>query len=164
VITTCYHCLFHNTTTIEEGDNIVVVTFLTTKPLKKATTITITFFCSKAIVEGDDSNCHCLLHCNNTIEENDDTLPLSSSFQTQKKNKTKHTKKSKTKKKKQREGRELTFKLPLLPFRFKDISALLLLAATFALSLLAPSSTLLLLAPTSALPLLPSHFKLSVLY
>jgi hypothetical protein len=141
------------------------------------------FFCNKAIEErdgsddsscrclllkhkeeGDNSNCHRLLHCNNTIEEDDDALPLSSSFQTQKKNKTKHTKKSKTKKKKQREGRELTFKLPLLPFRFKDISALLLLAATFALSLLAPSSTLLLLAPTSALPLLPSHFKLSVLY
>jgi hypothetical protein len=98
VITTCYHCLFHNTTTIEEGDNIVVVTFLTTKPLKKATTITITFFCNKAIVEGDDSNCHCLLHCNNIIEEDDDTLPLSSSFQTQRRRlNTQENQKKKTK-------------------------------------------------------------------
>jgi hypothetical protein len=35
--TTAYcHCLLHNTTTIEEGNDIAVITFLVAKPPKKA--------------------------------------------------------------------------------------------------------------------------------
>ncbi len=54
-----YHCLFHNSTTIEEGNDIVAVTLFITKPLKKAITIVVTFFCNKAIKEGD-GNCNLL--------------------------------------------------------------------------------------------------------
>jgi hypothetical protein len=35
----CCHHLFHNITTIEEGDGIATVTFFVTKPPKKATNI-----------------------------------------------------------------------------------------------------------------------------
>jgi hypothetical protein len=31
----CYHRLLHSTTTIEKGDNIVAVTFFTSKPPKR---------------------------------------------------------------------------------------------------------------------------------
>jgi len=47
--------VLHSTTTIEEGDDIVVVTFFIAKPLKKATIIAVTIFCNKAIKEGDES-------------------------------------------------------------------------------------------------------------
>ncbi len=63
-----YHRLLRNTTTIEEGDNIVTVTFFVAKSLKKATTIAITIFCSKAIEEGDKNCRHLLLLYNTTIE------------------------------------------------------------------------------------------------
>jgi hypothetical protein len=34
---TCCHRLFHKTTTIDEGDNIVAITFFVAKPSKKLT-------------------------------------------------------------------------------------------------------------------------------
>jgi len=57
-----YHRLFHSTTTttIEKGDDIATVTFFVIKLLKKAMAVVITFFCNKAIEEGDGSY-RCLL-------------------------------------------------------------------------------------------------------
>jgi len=61
---TYYHRLFHSTTTttttIKEGDDITTVTFFAVKLLKKAMAVVITFFCSKAMEEGDGSY-HCFL-------------------------------------------------------------------------------------------------------
>jgi len=51
-------------------------------------TVAITFFFSakSTLEEGDDNTCHRLfLLCNTTIEEDNGTLPSSSSFQTQRK-------------------------------------------------------------------------------
>jgi len=42
--------------TIEENDDIVGITFFIAKLLKKATRVTITFYCNKAFKEGDDNN------------------------------------------------------------------------------------------------------------
>ncbi len=47
---TCCHHLLHNTTTIEVGDDIIVLTFFATKPSKKAMTIPV-----KAIETSDGS-------------------------------------------------------------------------------------------------------------
>jgi hypothetical protein len=62
----CCHCLFRNTTTIEKGDDIAISTFFAIKPSKKAIVIIVTFFCTKAIKEGDGSYCHLLLLLYNT--------------------------------------------------------------------------------------------------
>jgi hypothetical protein len=64
---------------------------------------------------------HCLFDCNNTIEENDSTLPSSFSFQTQSRQNTQEN----NNKKKPRERRELTFKLSLYPLTFGSASTLL---------------------------------------
>jgi hypothetical protein len=48
-ITYCHHLLHGTTITIKEGDDIVAVTFLTTKPSKKATIVAIVVFYNKAI-------------------------------------------------------------------------------------------------------------------
>ncbi len=77
--TAYYHYLFHDTTTIEKGDDIDAVTFFVAKPLKKATIIIIAIFCSKAIKEGDIS---CLLLWFYYKEEGDDTTLPSLSFVT----------------------------------------------------------------------------------
>jgi hypothetical protein len=90
---------FHSTTTIEEGNDIATVTFFTTKPLKKVTTIVVAFFYNKAIKKGDksyrhlllfkdkeegDNNIYChLCRCNTTTEEDDNALSSSFSSQTQ---------------------------------------------------------------------------------
>jgi hypothetical protein len=66
--TYCHH-LLHNTTTIEEGDDIVAVTFFTAKPLKEVMTVGVTIFYNKAIEEGDRICCLLLLLYNTTIEE-----------------------------------------------------------------------------------------------
>jgi len=60
------------TITIEEGDDIVAITFFAAKLPKKAHVATI--FCSKAIKEGDKSWRFLLLRYNETIEEDDDSL------------------------------------------------------------------------------------------
>jgi hypothetical protein len=70
-MTACCHHLLHNTTTIEEGDDIVAITFFATKPLKKAMVVTIVIFCNKAIEEGDGSfYLFILLYNTTTIEGN----------------------------------------------------------------------------------------------
>jgi hypothetical protein len=40
---TCCPHILHNTTTIEEGDEITTITFFVEKPLKKAMTIIVIF-------------------------------------------------------------------------------------------------------------------------
>jgi hypothetical protein len=55
VTAACCHRLLHNNTTIEDIDNIVAIIIFATKPLKKATTIVITFFCNKGIEKGDEN-------------------------------------------------------------------------------------------------------------
>jgi hypothetical protein len=55
VIIACCHCVVHNTTTIEEGDDIDVVTCFAAKPLKKAKAVNVAFSYNKTIEEGDRS-------------------------------------------------------------------------------------------------------------
>jgi hypothetical protein len=59
------HYLFHNTTTIEIGEDIVVVTFFATKPPKKVMAIVVLCFCNKVIKEGDGS-CRCVFFSSQT--------------------------------------------------------------------------------------------------
>jgi hypothetical protein len=47
-------------TTIEESDDIATITFFVAKPLKKAMSVDVAFFCNKTIEKGDGS-CYCLL-------------------------------------------------------------------------------------------------------
>jgi hypothetical protein len=76
----CCPCLFHNIATIEEGDNIVVITFFTAKPPKKTTTIIVAFLCNEIIEEGDRSF-QCLFLLLKHREEGDDNkLPTLSSL------------------------------------------------------------------------------------
>jgi len=70
------------TTTIEEGDNIVAVTFFATKPPKKAVAITVAFICSKAIEEGDRSCRRLLLLFKHKEVGNDNKLSSLSSCNT----------------------------------------------------------------------------------
>jgi hypothetical protein len=81
VMTACYHRLLHNTTTIEEGNDIDVVTFFTTKPSKNVTIVAITFFCNKAIKEGDRSCHHRPLLLKHREKGNSNKLPSPSSLQ-----------------------------------------------------------------------------------
>jgi len=47
VMVAYFHHLLHGT--IEEGDNIVAITFFATKPSKMATIVAIVVFCNKTI-------------------------------------------------------------------------------------------------------------------
>jgi hypothetical protein len=77
--TTCCHRLLHNTITIEEGNNIVAITFFVTKPLKKVTIVIVAIFCNKTIEKGDGSCCLLLFLCDTTTEKGDTNLESSPS-------------------------------------------------------------------------------------
>jgi hypothetical protein len=100
---TCYHRLFHNTTTIDEGDNIKEVNgsyrlfllFLKHKKknngsllplpsslqhhhIRRQRRIAIVFFLNTR-KKAMETGCHRLLRCNATTEEDNGALPSSSS-------------------------------------------------------------------------------------
>jgi hypothetical protein len=77
-MTICCHHLLYNTTTINESDGIVAVTFFAIKPLKKTTASAIDFFCSKTIKAGGKSYLRLLLLLKHK-EEGDGSKPLSPS-------------------------------------------------------------------------------------